>query len=141
MLAAERSRVAALAIHSDQTRSNGAQHVDSHIASYKITHAALPGLDRARETTQTQLNTLRKKTAGPVADTGVSGLMLAGELRNLLASMKPDDRMKAIITSINEGDDSLASAALSASRYLSGLTELEQIVYVWNGRIRDFLIK
>jgi hypothetical protein len=33
-LAAERSRVAALAIHSDQTLSTGGQHVKAHDVSY-----------------------------------------------------------------------------------------------------------
>lgn len=125
-MAAERARVACLAIHSDMTLSNGGQHVQANEVSYKLTHAALPIVDRARENMQTAINALKKKTSGPVAETGMAALMTAAEIRSILASMTPDNRMAAILTSMKENDDALACAALSTSQYLTGMTQLDQ---------------
>jgi hypothetical protein len=55
-LAGRAGRVAALAIHSDQTLSNGGQHVKANDVSFRVTHAALPVIDRARETLSTAIN-------------------------------------------------------------------------------------
>jgi hypothetical protein len=76
--------------------------------------AALPLIDRARQNAETATNALKIKTAGPERDTSISGHMLAGELRNLLASKNGKQRLDMIAKSLAEGDDSLAGAALSA---------------------------
>jgi hypothetical protein len=125
-LAAEKSRVATLAVHGDLTRSNGAQHVDAHRASYQISHQVLPLVDRAAETLRTAINGLKMKTQGPAEDVSVRGNMQAAELRQLLAGMTQQARLAAISKSLAEGDDSLAAAALHASRFLTGLSEIEQ---------------
>ena len=52
--------------------------------------------------------------------------MLASELRQLLASQTGKARLDMIAKSLAEGDDSLVAAALHASRFLTGLTEIEQ---------------
>jgi hypothetical protein len=71
-------------------------------------------------------NALRLKTSGPERDTSISGHMVGAELRSLLASVTQQAPLTAISKSMDEGDDSLASAALHASRFLTGLSAVEQ---------------
>jgi hypothetical protein len=125
-LAAERSRVAASAIHSDLTLSNGGQHVKAHDVSYRLTHQTLPLADRAAQTCRTAITALRMRLTGPVEDTSARGVAQAAEIRKALAGMTQQARLAAISKSMSEGDDSLASAALHASRFLTGLSEIEQ---------------
>jgi hypothetical protein len=75
---------------------------------------------------RTAINALRMKLAGPVEDVTARGVAQAAEIRKVLAGMTQKDRLAATAKSMAEGDDSLASAVLHASRYLSGLSELEQ---------------
>jgi hypothetical protein len=65
-------------------------------------------------------------TAGPEPDTSIKGNMIAAELRNLPASQNGKRRLDMIAKSLAEGDDSLAAAALYASRFLTGMTQTEQ---------------
>lgn len=90
--------------------------------------APIPGvlIDRARTNAETEVNRLREKTKGPPPDTSISGHMLASEQRSLLASQTGKARLDMIAKSLAEGDDSLAAAALHASRFLTGLTVVEQ---------------
>ncbi len=124
--AAEKSRTAAIAIHADTTLPEGGRHVQSAGIAFRVIKACLPLLDRARENVETALTALRAKTAGPPKDTSISGHMQAAELRALLASLNGKARLDTIAKSLAEGDDSLAAAALHASRFLTGLSEVEQ---------------
>jgi hypothetical protein len=125
-LAAEKSRNAAVAIFADTSLPEGGQHMQADAVSFRVTHAALPICDRARQNAETELTALRKKTAGPPPDTSISGHMLASELRQLLASQTGKARLDMIAKSLAEGDDSLAAAALHASRFLCGLDGNDQ---------------
>ena len=125
-LAAHRSREAAIAIHGDATLSEGGRHVKSNEVSYKTTHAALPHLDAAGVAIEMELIRLRAKTKGPPVDGSVKANMQYAERRSALAAMTQEARMKANLGSLDEGDDMLVCAALDASRFLTGLSKIEQ---------------
>jgi hypothetical protein len=85
----------------------------------------LPLLDKARTTLETAITALKERLKGPEVRTGMADLMLAGELRNLLASQSGKARIDMIAKSLAEGDDTLAGAALNASRFLTGMSETD----------------
>jgi hypothetical protein len=124
-LAAEKARSACLAVHGNPDISEGARHVQAEAISFKLTNQSLPFVDKAREALEGQIAKLREVTKGPVTKTDIQSLMLQTELRNFMASMSGKARLDVIAKSLAEGDDSLAASALSASRFLTGLTALE----------------
>jgi hypothetical protein len=125
-VAAEKSRAASVAIHGNSTLPEGARHVQAADVAFKTVRNCLPLMDKARESLQTAIIACKAKTCGPLKDTSISGHMQAAELRQLLASMSGKNRLDTIAKSLAEGDDSLAGAALHASRFLTGLSEIEQ---------------
>jgi hypothetical protein len=125
-LAAAGSRNASVAIFGDMTLSEGGKHVKAHDVTYRITNAALPAVDRARQNLETELTRLRTKTNAPASDNSVRSIHMATELRARLAAMSQTDRLAAIQRSINAGDDTVVAAVLEGALILTGLSELER---------------
>jgi hypothetical protein len=125
-LAAEGSRNASVAIFGDMTLSEGGKHVKANEVTYRITNAALPAVDRARQNLETELTRLRTKTNAPAIDNSVKSIHMATELRARLAAMSQADRLAAIQRSINAGDDTVVAAVLEGALILTGLSEIER---------------
>lgn len=125
-MSAERSRVAAIAIHANANLTEGSRHVQAAAIAAQVIALALPMLDRARSNLENALTALREKVKGPPRDQSISGHMQAAELRALLASLPATERLSTIAKSLAEDDDSLASSAIHASRFLTGLSEIDQ---------------
>ena len=64
---------------------------------------------------------VRKVTAPPAPPTDVAGKVLAGEIRAKLSNIAPDDRMKTLLRSIGDGDETTIAAALGGPAFLTGL--------------------
>jgi hypothetical protein len=94
--------------------------------TFRITNAALPAVDRARQHLKTEINKLRMKPTAPVTDNSVRSIHMAAELRSRLASMSQKDRLESIHHSINAGDDSVVAAVLEGALILTGLSEIER---------------
>ena len=74
---------------------------------------------------------VRKVTAPPAPPTDLAGTVLAGEIRAKLSNMAPDDRMKTLLRSIGDGDETTIAAALGGPAFLTGLGGLERLGTAW----------
>jgi|GEM_PF-3445025 len=124
-ISAENTHKACSSIHLDPTLSEGAKHVKANEISYRVANKALPVIDRAAENVGTEIKRLQLKTAAPVADTTIKGIQLSTEIRLALRDMSQADRVREITRSIEQGDDSVISAILSARVMLTGLSPVE----------------
>ena len=64
-MAAEGARNASVAIYFDLTLSEGGKAVKANEVAYRLTNAALPAIDKAREYLETEVARLRAKTNAP----------------------------------------------------------------------------
>ena len=114
----------ATAIFADETKTEGAKHIESAQFAYKVTRPALMSSDTAVQRLNAEISAIKVRisTPPPVRD------VLASEIRSRLAGMAAADRMKAILGSIKSGDDAIAGAVLApgAPPLLSGLADAER---------------
>ena len=127
-----------MAYHSDTNLTPGAAALKAEETAFKLTHAALPNFDRAREQLETEITRLKAKTNAPPADTSARGNFMATEIRQRLVNMDQAKRMTEITKAINAGPsgDAVVEAALGASGFFTGLTPAEQdhIRLTWRHR-------
>jgi hypothetical protein len=135
-IAAQSTHAACSAVHADTTLSEGARDVSAHDVAGKVIARPLPLVDRAGTNLQAEIARIENKVKAPVADTTVKGVNLGHEVRLYLRGLSPDGKRKAIVGSIESGDDSVISAILSAPPMLSGLSpqEIEAFALTWRTR-------
>lgn len=97
-------------------KSADARFLDLRRQAVKVAEAQAYRLDAAREKAQAEADAVRKAIHGPAPIDPV----LAGEVRNALKTMKPEDARALIQEAIKDGDDLTVSAVLSVPGYLAG---------------------
>jgi hypothetical protein len=127
-----------LSIHANPLLPEGARHVQANEVSFKATQKALPVVDKAVQNLATEIQRLKNKMERPPADTTIAGVNLAHEVRDALRAMTAADRRKEITKSLDQHDDSVISAIMSAPLMLSGLSAIERDNYAAMWRAKKF---
>jgi hypothetical protein len=131
--AAETALANVRAIHGNPEWPDGRKHVESNVAATRVVEPMLATLDKAIAGLNARVEDVRKVTAPPAPPTDLAGTVLAGEIRAKLSNMAPDDRMKTLLRSIGDGDETTIAAALGGPAFLTGLgaLDLERLGTAW----------
>jgi hypothetical protein len=117
-VAAESASKATVAVHSDQTLSEGAAHVRSDALATQIVTPALKQLDSATAQLDGEIATLEKRLKGPAPPPPVQASEIRAALRGL--------NTEALNTALKEHDDAVIGACLDGALMLSNLSALER---------------
>jgi hypothetical protein len=106
---------------------------ESNAVAARAITPAIATLDKAIAGLNTRVEDVRKVTAPPAPPADLAGTVLAGEIRAKLSNMAPDDRMKTLLRSIGDGDETTIAAALGGPAFLTGLgaLDLERLGTAW----------
>jgi hypothetical protein len=103
-------------IHGDQSLGEAERHRRANKASADLIAAALPHVEKALAAYGKSIGDLSAMLAGPTVE--LSDMQLV-EFRTKLSGMPKQDRVRAIIRSIEKGSDQIAAAVLNADRFLT----------------------
>lgn len=93
---------------------------DAKAAANRLFQTIAPKLDSTRQKVEATIEALVASTQPPKPKDAAAGIY-AGECRAALLRMTPDARAKAVARTIDDGDDTFVSAAVTANIVLSGL--------------------
>ena len=105
--------------------TEAARHRAVRDQTTKIVKPSLDGFVKARDKVQSTIAELQRITAGPPAPRDAREQLSANAIVAALAGMDATKRSEAIVSAINDGNDSVVAAVLSLPAFVSGLAPVE----------------
>jgi hypothetical protein len=120
------------AIMRDETCTYAANAMRSRSATEKSLAVATGRIDATYAVAKRTLDQLIRETQPPRVKDAVAAV-LASEVRQLLRTMKHEERRAALVAAIKDEDDAFIAAAVSGSHLLTGMTasERDMLIFEW----------
>lgn len=107
-------------------KTESARHKEARAAGFELLERATRELDAALKATTAEIDTLRRKTHGPVRPRDPVQLLRADLMRARLANMPEAERNKILATSVKNGRDDVIGAVLDCEPWEVGIGEADQ---------------